>query len=188
MALFVPSHIASLHRASGAEIRSFKFENRYQYRTASATDRSQEPKIPAPQLFKSLSDSTPPDSDQPDLPNISECAVHLELLEVLHTLHEKVLQSTALDDTFGYKPVKKTVYRRQYSIAKRKYEPYAYTVGDEKFATRRMAKWPNFLELSVGRFIQWIQIVDRMSFSSESTNTSLGLGLLPPLGKFILIL
>ncbi|KAF7592077.1 hypothetical protein BBP40_000743 [Aspergillus hancockii] len=181
MALYVPSHVSSLHRASGAQIRDFKYENPYKYRIAPALDKSQEPLIPAPQLFKPLSDVTTPERPQLDLPTISECAVHLELLEVLYNLREKVLISKELDDTFGYKPIKKTVYRKRYSTAKHKYEPYEYTVGDDKFPIRRKAKWPHFLELSVGRFIQWVQTADRLSFSSESAENSLRLGLLPPL-------
>ncbi|KAB8228654.1 uncharacterized protein BDW43DRAFT_212308 [Aspergillus alliaceus] len=177
MAHFIPSHIASLHRASGAEINKVKLDSHYYEKPLHRPD---EPQIPKPQLFQPLAS---PNNNRNDLPTISECAAHLELLEVFHTLRERVLQSTELDNSFGIKPNIKTVYRKRYSSAKRKYESYTVSIKDNTFQTRRKQKWPYFLELAVGRFVQWIKIIDGISLSSTSTESAdspLGLGLLPP--------
>ncbi|OGM45320.1 hypothetical protein ABOM_006402 [Aspergillus bombycis] len=180
MALLVSLNLASLHRASGAEINNAKFSNTtYQYQKA--LGKSEEPMIPGPQLFQPSSRLT--NTNRHDLPTISECAVHLELLEVFHALRDRVQQSTDLDKTFSIKPNTRTVYRKRYSSAKRKYESYTATVRDTTFETRRKNKWPWFLELAVGRFTRWIRMVNRMSFSSsdsQNDNEPSGLGPLPP--------
>ncbi|GAB1206069.1 hypothetical protein APSETT445_004750 [Aspergillus pseudonomiae] len=110
MALHVSLNLASLHRASGAEINNAKLTYTI-YGYQKALDKSEEPIIPDPQLFQPSSCLT--STNQHDLPTISECAVHLELLEVFHALRDKVLQSTDLDKTFGIKPNKRTVYRKR---------------------------------------------------------------------------
>ncbi|GMF78306.1 unnamed protein product [Aspergillus oryzae] len=147
----VSLNLASLHRASGAEIISAKFSNTA-YHYERARDKSEEPLIPDPQLFQFSSHST-----STDIPTISECAIHLELLEVFHALRDRVQQSTDLDNTFGIKPNIRTVYRKRYSSQLRKYESYTVTVKDTQFETRRKDKWHYFLELAVGRFTRWIR-------------------------------
>ncbi|KAF7622718.1 hypothetical protein F9C07_11556 [Aspergillus flavus] len=173
----VSLNLASLHRASGAEIISAKFSNTA-YHYERARDKSEEPLIPDPQLFQSSSHST-----STDIPTISECAIHLELLEVFHALRDRVQQSTDLDNTFGIKPNIRTVYRKRYSSQLRKYESYTVTVKDTQFETRRKDKWHYFLELAVGRFTRWIRTVNMVSLSganSQNENEPSRLGLLPP--------
>ncbi|KNG82872.1 hypothetical protein ANOM_008522 [Aspergillus nomiae NRRL 13137] len=180
MALHVSLNLASLHRASGAEINNAKLTYTI-YGYQKALDKSEEPIIPDPQLFQPSSCLT--STNQHDLPSISKCAVHLELLEVFHALRDKVQQSTDLDKTFGIKPNKRTVYRKRYSSKKRKYESYTATVGDDTFSIRRENKWPYFLELAVCRFTRWIRVVNKMSCSSadsQNVNEPSGLGPLPP--------
>lgn len=180
----VSLNLASLHRASGAEIISAKFSNTA-YHYERARDKSEEPLIPDPQLFQSSSHST-----STDIPTISECAIHLELLEVFHALRDRVQQSTDLDNTFGIKPNIRTVYRKRYSSQLRKYESYTVTVKDTQFETRRKDKWHYFLELAVGRFTRWIRTVNMVSLSganSQNENEPSRLGLLPPVGKSIFL-
>ncbi|KAE8351978.1 hypothetical protein BDV28DRAFT_136029 [Aspergillus coremiiformis] len=179
MAYFVPAHVGSLHRATRTDMN--RANNSFSYAYKTAQNRSEEPIIPDPELFHF---QPPSDSHsaalKSDLPTVSQCAVHLELLEVFHTLRQKILQSTELDASFDILPHPRTVYRKGYSSAKRKYEISTYTAKDTTFESRREEKWPYFLELAVGRFVKWIRDVDRMSFWNGSEGARPGLRLLPP--------
>jgi hypothetical protein len=70
-----------------------------------------------------------------DVPSVRSCAVHLELLETFMVLRQKVVNSTALDDTLGTTRA---------------------DGNDAAVRSRREAKWTKFMELAVARFEIWV--------------------------------
>lgn len=77
----------------------------------------EEPNIPAPELFQSLYDTEILASSARNtvycIPTVAQCAVHLELLQALHALRVRVMDSPALDHVLGAKNVKKTATGRR---------------------------------------------------------------------------
>jgi hypothetical protein len=96
-----------------------------------------------------------------DLPSIAECAVHLEFLETLFVLRQRVLKSETLDEVFDIKPEYKFVDRKGVRTQ----------LKDETLWERRQVKWPRFVDLAVARFTAWWANV-------RDTD-----GTLPPLGE-----
>ena len=139
-----------------------------------APSKAEEPIIPAPKIFQSLSE-TAQLNDLTLLPSIADCAVHLELLQVLYTLRRKVLQSTALDETFDIKPQPREVWRG-YGHNRRQVK-----IKDSTFAERRKAKWPGFISCAVVRFLEWLKTADA-SLGAEGASSKQSRRL-PPLGK-----
>ncbi|KAG9504918.1 hypothetical protein J7337_004899 [Fusarium musae] len=80
------------------------------------------------------------------LPTLSECAAHLEFLETLFILRQKILVSTELDEAMQIKPIRET---------KTGYQGDEKTLKDDKLWERRQAKWPRFVELATVRFLAW---------------------------------
>ena len=117
--------------------------------------------IPSPEIFAALENPTSA-SDSP--PTTAECAVHLELLEVLLALKQKVITSNALDRAFSIVPKDKlvTVGRKRTRVA------------DATFQTRRAVKWPVYVRLAAARFLSWWNRLDVIMSDGKS---------LPPLGK-----
>jgi hypothetical protein len=140
-----------------------------------APSKADEPIIPAPKVFQLLS-RTAPLGDAILLPTIADCAVHLELLQVLYTLRRKVLQSTRLDKTFDIKPQPREVWKG-YGRNRRKEK-----IKDSTFAERRKAKWPGFINCAVVRFLEWLKATDA-SLRTEGAS-SRQIRRLPPLGKY----
>jgi hypothetical protein len=146
------------------------------YRKARTED--EEPVVPAPHIFASL--TAPSGNPSPDgdvLPSVAQCAVHLELLEIFFKLRSDILLSTELDTAFGIKQSHRTVYRRVYGKSTRQPVKLKDPMWDEK----RREKWPYFLTLAVARFEIWAE---------KATGTLVGekeevlqLPYLPPLGK-----
>ncbi|KAL2022442.1 hypothetical protein VTK56DRAFT_5271 [Thermocarpiscus australiensis] len=168
MSHIVPSHLRDLHIASQAEASGLVSPWSYGHsnaRTVStlypkrATTADEEPKIPGPKLFASLTHTTQGDADA-DLPTVGECAVHLELLEAFHKLRLDVIRSSDLDTTFGVKIEKKTVYRSTRVSGTRKRVMKAVQLRDTTWPTRRRQKWAYFLDIAVGRFKVWMKKVD----------------------------
>lgn len=116
-----------------------------------ATSRNDEPAIPDPAVFT----TTPLAAS--GLPTVSQCAVHLELLQALSRLRDRVTKESALIKVFG-------------------------TVEEEQETW-----WRAFVEIAVGRFEVWWWGVDeelrRRQQGSGVGGGELPEDLLPPLGK-----
>src|SRR5437667_4759340 len=80
MAQLIGPHLKDLHESSKIEATNIRNKLLYWSRARSS---SEEPEIPDPKLFQTL--ELLPDADVTTLPKASECAVHLELLEVFYT-------------------------------------------------------------------------------------------------------
>jgi hypothetical protein len=138
-----------------------------------APSKAEEPIIPAPKIFQLLS-QTAQLGGATLLPSIADCAVHLELLQVLYTLRRKVLQSTDLDKTFDIKPQPREVWRGY------RRNRHKVKIKDSTFAKRRKAKWPGFINCAVVRFLEWLKTADA-SLRTEGAS-SRQIRRLPPLG------
>jgi hypothetical protein len=137
MALECPNSKTSLHG----------FRKRVRGDFALATSRSEEPVIPSPEIFGFPQDggaSSPVSSFR--LPDPSECAAHLELLETFFVLRQRILRSEALDSVMGTEPVRET---------RTGHNGDTKTFKDDKLWERRQAKWPIFVEFAVVRFLEW---------------------------------
>ncbi|PLB45996.1 hypothetical protein P170DRAFT_439690 [Aspergillus steynii IBT 23096] len=149
------SSLTTLHRAANLQILHIKSNPSTSYERTNL--KSESPAIPSRSLFESLSNPT---SSPTSLPTISECAVHLELLQVFNSLKLRVLACNELDDTFGIKPDKRTVYRRRWSNVQRRHVIVPHKLRDLGFARRRLEKWPHYLGLAVTRFKVWVKMVE----------------------------
>ncbi|KIL93013.1 hypothetical protein FAVG1_04194 [Fusarium avenaceum] len=109
------------------------------------------PVIPNPNIFNfaNASNTKPPrksSSRDLALPTLAECAAHLEFLETLFILRQKVLVSKELDDVFLIQPTRET---------KTGFQGDTKTLKDEKLWEKRQAKWPKFVGFAVVRFLAW---------------------------------
>ncbi|KAL5596321.1 hypothetical protein FOVSG1_010010 [Fusarium oxysporum f. sp. vasinfectum] len=119
------------------------------------------PIIPDPGVFKfsmskNVNNKLSKRQTAPDLalPTLSECAAHLEFLETLFILRQKILVSKELDDVMQTKPVRETKTGTQGDEK---------TLKDEKLWERRQAKWPKFVELATVRFLAWREHFNKSS-------------------------
>ncbi|KAL4783853.1 hypothetical protein BJX76DRAFT_348301 [Aspergillus varians] len=154
MALISPTNLLSLHKAAGDQTSSLQRFPSRRYHYASRNSRKLAV-IPDPALFRALPNEDP---GPKALPTSSECAVHLEMLEVFHALRHEVIQSKELDKAFGLKPSPRIKYRKKW--INRKYVAEAVSMRDTTFDERRRLKWTYFLNIAATRFHQWIGIVD----------------------------
>ncbi|GFF34527.1 hypothetical protein IFM46972_04262 [Aspergillus udagawae] len=139
-------------------VRKFKFPN-----------INEDIQIPDPRVFKDI--YVPEWTDSMSLPNIAQCAAHLELLQAINHIRREVLNSSSLDAILDIKPEKRTVVQR---YTRKKIE-----VKDNKFAQKRQVKWPFYLRLGVARFFVWLKKMDEILASNE--NEVLELPACPPL-------
>ncbi|KAF7167025.1 hypothetical protein CNMCM5623_000499 [Aspergillus felis] len=93
-------HSNSKHRnsllASAATVRKHKFFN-----------INEDIQIPDPRVFNDI--YVPEWTDSMSLPNITQCAAHLELLQAINHIRREVLNSSSLDAILNIKPQKRTV-------------------------------------------------------------------------------
>ncbi len=139
------------------------------------------PVIPDPGLFESLKSST--NKPSAALPTVAECAVHLELLEVFYRLRSRIVNSTALDRTFG-------VYIDEELCRAENGSVFFARRRDDTWPARRAKKWTYFLSIAAGRFLCWAREADTaMASESKVPHNSSRPGdipYLPPIGKQIL--
>ncbi|KAK2808172.1 hypothetical protein FQN50_004913 [Emmonsiellopsis sp. PD_5] len=142
---------------------------------------------PSPDLFGSLSGTTIHLAGAtPVLPTVSECAVHLELLQALYMLRRQVLQSKSLDDSFEIVPQPKTVKR--YTYGQRGRVSHKVKIRDATYADRRKTKWLAFVDFAVMRFIHWLEIADaELSQGKSEGDDDVNL-IVPPLGECVYVL
>ena len=175
MALAIGIDQKSLHDCSKASLNSLKQE-RPEKVYPTAKSKAEEPIIPWPSIFQSLTDM-PRNVESTILPTITECAVHLELLQCFHKLRVEVLKSTSLDKTFGI------VANPQIFVRKQRWGPdKTIKKRDPTFETRRKQKWPLFLDLAVVRFDRWFRLAD-IALTNPREREALN-SIIPPLGKF----
>ena len=136
-----------------------------------AKDFASEPVIPNPAIFEALSKSSPP-SSVTELPSVSQCAAHLELLEAIHTLR---IQATG--------PPTKRVWRKE--VIRQKYKHVPYEIPDASYPERAEKKLDEFLTLAVLRFEIWAKRTDELMGQSDTSEPTLPH--LPPLGEFDLM-
>ncbi|KAL2856450.1 hypothetical protein BJY01DRAFT_203408 [Aspergillus pseudoustus] len=176
MALASPSNLLTLHAAGKKVTKDLAYakSNRYKYGLRATT-------IPDSSLFKGLSKEDP---GPKALPTLTECAVHLEMLEAFQALRQEVIHSAALDKAFNILPEEKTVYRKKWTGTRRQrtYVIESRKIKDTTFATRRNSKWTYFLQIGAERFHQWIQIVNNCLKDHHENNADVSRYLLlPPL-------
>ncbi|KAK4444485.1 hypothetical protein QBC34DRAFT_415016 [Podospora aff. communis PSN243] len=110
-----------------------------------AKGSSEIPVIPAPEIFQQETRITEKDPGA-RLPTVSECAIHLELLEVFFVLRERILRSAEIDKSMGISLKRET---------KTGHKGDKKTLKDDTFETRRKTKWPKYVEFAVARFLDW---------------------------------
>ncbi|KAH6983409.1 hypothetical protein BKA56DRAFT_583658 [Ilyonectria sp. MPI-CAGE-AT-0026] len=105
-------------------------------------------KIPSPSVFDfdQQPDLEPTKTNAPPLPSIAELATHLELLETLHLLRQRILSSNEIDNAFDISP-QRLVKEGRRGVTK--------TLKDDTLWERRQVKWTRFVEFAVVRFLNW---------------------------------
>ncbi|KAH0561981.1 hypothetical protein GP486_003310 [Trichoglossum hirsutum] len=143
MALETAAHQFALHHNGKAITSAIKASRRT---PATALDAAAtRDAIPPPDIFTTDDDDDDDGEKGHRLPSAAQCAVHLEFLETLFVLRQRVLRSDALDGAFDIKPEYKFVDRKGVRTQ----------LKDETLWDRRQAKWPRFVELAVARFTAW---------------------------------
>lgn len=134
-----------------------------------ATTPEEQPAVPRPEFFDSLDNLN---GDLDALPTISECAVHLQLLEEFVALKQKVLTSNSLDRAFAIVP-KGTLVSR----AGKKQLGADYT-----FKERQAVKWPIFVRIAAARFLRW-WTRSSPALQVQGNRLSMAENLMPPIGR-----
>ena len=112
------------------------------------------------------------------LPSVSQCATHLELLQAFYALRAQVLGSTELDKLFDIKPESPMATRKLKEIG----------LQDRYLGEKKRSKWPLFVDFAVVRFQIWAKRVDPMLVDPYEKKKGGGKGnndadvLLAPLG------
>lgn len=197
MSLTTASSIQNLHRAAEVEIRDLKhWQNTYnqdppddhwnllEAGDTNKTDGRQ--LIPAPSLFKSLTTtntSSPTTENGGSIPTIGQCATHLELLEVFFALRYNIVNSAALDTTFGVKVNNKIVYRKKFDQPTGTYIYKKTPLRDDTYQDRRREKWDFYLKIAVVRFGTWIRAANKaVEEQAREKPGVVSLPYFPPLG------
>ncbi|KAH7128563.1 hypothetical protein B0J11DRAFT_274342 [Dendryphion nanum] len=132
-----------------------------------------QPIIPSDAIFAALNDTDVSQIEEGAVPNVAECAVHLEFLEaVFMILKQKILTSNALDRAFDIVPqdTLQTVSRTR----TRKPDP--------TFRKRQEIKWPIYIRLAAARFTLWWKALPEIIPKSPGVrHAQLTLDTLPPI-------
>ncbi|KAM5342233.1 hypothetical protein ACJ41O_015264 [Fusarium nematophilum] len=127
----------------------------------------QRPVIPAPDIFVLDTIDGQGAGNAPDtsIPQVSECAIHLELLETFYILRQRILTSKHIDNAMGISPNRETKIGKK---GDRK------TFKDITLWERRQPKWPKFVEFAVVRFLHWrSKLVYFLEAGSDITDENL---------------
>ncbi|KAM7215863.1 Protein of unknown function (DUF1399) domain containing protein [Rhypophila decipiens] len=113
-----------------------------------ATQDEEKPVIPDLDVFRSDDSSATDKKPFGALPTVGDCAIHLEFLETLFVLRQKIFRSNDIDKAMGIALAreKKTGFKGDTKELK-----------DTTFETRRRKKWPKYTEFAVIRFIDWME-------------------------------
>ncbi|OOF90369.1 hypothetical protein ASPCADRAFT_179155, partial [Aspergillus carbonarius ITEM 5010] len=103
-------------------------------------------------LFPISSDTQSPHERRTDLPTAGECAVHLELFEVFHTLRTRIIYSKELDRVFGL-------------------HSSHLRISGHRRESQQTEKWHRFVSLAVDRFQHWIRAADTLLKQDENNET-----------------
>lgn len=202
MALTVGFHQTALHNTSHDALFAICQAKRWQCSipvdqeqnpTTSREPRLEQDVIPAPKIFQtflkpsssSSSSSSISREEIDSIPSVGECATHLLLLEVFHSLRAKTIQSRELDSLFEIAPNPRKVYRNVHTGLGRQVE--AVKLKDTTFADKRKEKWVFFLRLAAVRFEIWLEkanlVIGDLPVESGGDRVARVLAsLLPPLG------
>lgn len=116
-----------------------------------ARSKEQEPTIPSPRVFQPSQSNDAP-IGAPFLPSVTQCAIHLELLEVFWHLKKRVTVTDAesFDVIFGHqgKGARYWRERRGWGVNRAKKE-------SEWVEAERERVWRAYVELAVERFQRW---------------------------------
>ncbi|KAK7535314.1 uncharacterized protein J3D65DRAFT_630820 [Phyllosticta citribraziliensis] len=130
---------------------------------------SPSPRVPAHSLFKPLGRASQtslldvPTAEEP-LPRAAECAVHLELLEVLHTTKSRCTKSHIVAHALNLR------------------QPYSFgVVTKRKRSARAQAAWNTYLTLAVLRFGKWWDAVVKILDAPDGAVPQITKKTLPPL-------
>jgi hypothetical protein len=157
---------ASLHRWSKQSLEHQEVLGLTQYTTQStaflkASRTQQNPKIPSPTLFSFDAASEAPSKSHAALPTVTECAVHLELLQTFQHLRIRIISSNELDKALGIEPKPRVVFRRFYNRVYRRFERQEVKLRDLTFEERRKTKWSLMISLAAARFLKWVEGVEK---------------------------
>lgn len=197
MSLTASSTIKALHRTAEAETKDLKqWRNTHNQDPlddhwklldegdVNKTDGRQ--LIPAPSLFKSLTMTNISNHTAEiggSIPTIGQCATHLELLEVFFSLRYSIVNSAALDKTFGVRVNKRIVYRKKFDKKMGAYMYKKTPLRDTTFPDRRREKWDFYLKIAVVRFGAWIGVANKaIQEQAREKGDAVSLPHLPPLG------
>ena len=177
MSLEIIYNQKTLHDSTRASTKSYSHAvHLNSFRTSAV--KAEHPVIPSRNIFEQIAKPvSQTNALLASLPNVAECAVHLELLQALYALRQNVLRSQALDNAFDIKPNTRTVWRG--------YRPRRYQVKikDTTFASRRLEKWPIFVNFAVLRFMHWAKSADAALYGVPSDSRADKIEV-PPLGEY----
>jgi hypothetical protein len=162
------AYLQLLHEQSQSTTSQLLKLLKFSSRNSPIAPESELPVIPDPSVFSSLTVEERGDEGAPssppidDIPTIGECAAHLELLEAFLVLKTKVLNSGALDRTFG---IPATKFKK------------------DGLGRIREKKWLGFVGLAVIRFQKWWQNIDKVLLVVGEGAAEFTAMALPPLGK-----
>ncbi|KAF5243473.1 hypothetical protein FAUST_2829 [Fusarium austroamericanum] len=145
MSHLIGYNLGALHKAS-RELNG-KIGTVY-YPSAPTIDKN--PSIPSPRTFDFLDNW-----HQDNLPTPTQCAVHLELLEVFHALRIRILDSKSLDKVFDLGGPTKKVYRPRFIKGLGKWVNEEITLRDTTWEKNQDKKWTFYLGEAAKRFIVW---------------------------------
>ncbi|KAF4253138.1 hypothetical protein KXV81_006700 [Aspergillus fumigatus] len=168
MAVLCTASQTELHSSAGSFNALLKSDRA---RMNDLRDINESIQVPDPRIFK---DPILP-TDVISLPNMAQCAAHLELLQAINHIRREVLNSKDLDAILDIKPEKRTVRQR--------YSQKRIEVKDPRFAQKRQAKWPFYVKLGVARFFLWLKKMEQTLTSNK--NEVLELPTCPPLDVLI---